>query len=43
MTMLPLLNRLMVAEAAEYVQHHVSEKGNYTGLDAISEEECDDW
>ena len=37
MTKLPLLNRSMVAEVAEYVQHHVNEKGNYTGLGTISE------
>ena len=40
MAKLSVVPRLMVSEAAEFVQHYVSEKGNYAGLEAISE---DDW
>ena len=40
MTKLSLVPRLMVSEAAEFVEHYVNDKGNYAGLEEINE---DDW
>ena len=40
MTKLSLVPRLMVSEAAEFVEHYVNNKGGYDGLEKISE---DDW
>ena len=40
MTKLSLVPRLMVSEAAEFIEHYVNDKGSYAGLEEINE---DNW